>query len=321
MNLLKILVLSLLIPALFFPESSGATEVVVYAYDSLVGKGTLGEVLAREFKKKHGATVRFVTFGSSGEALNQISIEGKNTRADVLLGIDNSLLDRALDSGHFRETTRHQKWVPFDFGFPTLVYDSSRFTPPSKLSLESVVSDPSTKKSIALIDPRTSSLGRIFLAWTEYLFPNSRFEGFWTSLMKSSLTIAPGWSGAYGLFLKNEAKLVLSYTTSPAYHMHHEKTERIRALLFPEGHPRQTEGALVVRYSKQLPRVANLLQTLLSREVQAAIPLTQFMYPINEATPLPGVFGRLEKPKKTVEISLPADMGPVLRRWSKVTTQ
>ena len=46
------------------------------------------------------------------------------------------------------------------------------------------------------------------------------------------LTVTPGWSESYGLFTKGEAPMVLSYTTSPAYHMIAEGTEKYQAAAF-----------------------------------------------------------------------------------------
>ena len=51
----------------------------------------------------------------------------------------------------------------------------------------------------------------------------------WAKLKNRVLTVTPGWSEAYGLFTKGEAPMVLSYTTSPAYHMIAENTERYQA--------------------------------------------------------------------------------------------
>jgi ABC-type thiamine transport system substrate-binding protein len=41
----------------------------------------------------------------------------------------------------------------------------------------------------------------------------------WEALADNIVTVTPGWSEAYGLFLEGEADMVLSYTTSPAYHL------------------------------------------------------------------------------------------------------
>ena len=57
----------------------------------------------------------------------------------------------------------------------------------------------------------------------------------WRRLKPRILTTTPGWSEAYALFTKGEAPMVLSYTTSPAYHMIAENDARYQAASFAEG--------------------------------------------------------------------------------------
>ncbi len=315
------LYLTLFLSFLNFSLAVAAPQVVIYAYDSLVGKASLGEALRKEFERTHDASVSFVPFGSAGEALNQIVLEGSKTRADLLMGIDNSLLARAVATGHFRELDKKHYWEPFDYGFPTLVYDQTRFSPKPGVTLLSISTEKKLRKKIALIDPRTSSLGRLFLVWTEALIPSVKFVEFWKSIAQNSLTISPGWSGAYSLFTHKEADLVLSYTTSPAYHMHFEKNENIKALIFSEGHIRQTEGVLFTRYSKQPVLAQKLVETLLGREIQTLIPLTQFMYPVRDDVKLPAVYARITKPVHWIDPQIPADLSPLIKRWNEAMTQ
>ncbi len=48
----------------------------------------------------------------------------------------------------------------------------------------------------------------------------------WAALAPRIVTVTQGWSEAYGLFLDGEADMVLSYTTSPAYHIAVEDDDR-----------------------------------------------------------------------------------------------
>lgn len=298
-------------------------QLIAYTYDSFTGKGSLGEILKTEFEKNTGAFVKFITFGSAGEALNQIILEGERTQADILVGIDTSLLSRALAKGKFQKfsinfgqqikftTKKSDHWIPFDYGYPTLVYDSSRYLPQVKTIQD--LSLPIGKK-IALIDPRTSSLGRLFLLWTAMVIPQQRFNSFWKALAKNTLTVAPGWSGAYSLFTKREVDMTLSYTTSPAYHLHFEKTANIKALFFPEGHIRQVEGILLSRFSKQTHLANQLVETLLGKKIQNQIPLTQFMYPMLKAAVLPQEFKQLSEPK-AIELDEKLDIEALTQSW------
>jgi hypothetical protein len=86
--------------------------------------------------------------------------------------------------------------------------------------------DPAQK--IVLEDPRSSTPGLGFLLWMKSIYGDKAGEA-WTKLKPRILTTAPGWSEAYALFTKGEAPMVLSYTTSPAYHIAEEKSSRYQA--------------------------------------------------------------------------------------------
>jgi thiamine transport system substrate-binding protein len=314
------------------PSKTAPEEVVVYAYDAFTGKGSLAELVEKEFARQFGGKSRVVGFSSVGEALNQVALEGKATKADLIVGIDEGLLGRARSLGAFEKAPAdlsaglekdlsfdsEGQFVPFDYGYLTFVYDGKRTTPPAGLSLKDFSTRPEYKKSLAVQDPRTSSTGMSFLVWTRLAFGDGA-TAFWKALSDQILTIAPGWSGTYGLFLKGEAKFVVSYTTSPAYHIEKEKREDIRALIFPEGNYRQTEGAAVVRHSKRKELARKWIQTLLSTEVQTALPLHQWMYPARSGLKLPASFEKLPKVTKV----LTADAAEVqkkknewLREWT-----
>ena len=136
--------------------------------------------------------------------------------------------------------------------------------------------DPEEK--IVIQDPRNSTPGLGFLLWMKAVY-GDRAPEKWRTLSKRILTVTPGWSEAYGLFTSGEAPMVLSYTTSPAYHMIEEKTERYRAAAFAEGHYLQVELAGRLRASKQPELAARFLQFLVSPEAQAILPTTNWAYP------------------------------------------
>ncbi len=80
-------------------------------------------------------------------------------------------------------------------------------------------------------------------------------------LAAKTVTVTKGWSEAYGLFLKGESDLVLSYTTSPAYHIIEEKKDNYAAANFSEGHYLQVEVAARTVASKQ-PELAEKFSNL-----------------------------------------------------------
>ena len=282
----------------------------IYCYDALSGRDSFGEYLSQEFSKKTGVKVQFISFGTAGEAVNQIVLEGKNTQADILMGADEILFQRLRDRDLFEPLepeikkelepslikTNEVSFLPFDYGYLAFVYDSNRTEAIVDASLKTFPMRLKKEQKIVLQDPRTSSLGIEFLVWTkEAMGLESKL--FWTQLAPHILTVSPGWSGAYELFLKKQADFVLSYTTSPAYHRIREKRAEIKSVLFKEGHFRQVEGVLVLKTSRQKEAAKKFLSFVVGKEAQEKIATFQWMYPARKKTVLPKEFQEIPIPK------------------------
>ena len=112
------------------------------------------------------------------------------------------------------------------------------------------------------------------------------------------MTVTPGWSEAYGLFLEGEADMVLSYTTSPAYHRIAESDDTKAAALFAEGQYLQIEVAGKIAASDQPELADQFLAFIGSEAFQSVIPQTNWMYPaVTPAAGLPEGFGTLDHPE------------------------
>ncbi len=323
-------------PIFFFWGSAAfalPNELTVYTYDSFTGAGSLGESLSALSKKKTGCTTKFVPFATAGEALSQVALEGPKTAADILVGVDQSLRARAdalafdelppslfskLQSG--LEPKASRRWLPFDYGYLSIVYDDRRKdVPPPGMTLMGFATHPAYKKRLVLEDARTSSLGRSLLTWTQSVFPKAEYATFWTSLFQQVLTVSPGWSAAYGLFLSQEADFVFSYTTSPAYHIEKELNPHIKAMIFPEGNFRQIEMAGILKSSKQKKCAVKWLELLSSTKIQSEVPRRQWMYPARSGVKLPTSFTSLPVPTKVIdapENAAQAD-AELVRQWTQ----
>ncbi|MNL58225.1 Thiamine-binding periplasmic protein precursor [compost metagenome] len=129
------------------------------------------------------------------------------------------------------------------------------------------------------------------------------------------LTVTPGWSEAYGLFTKGEAPMVFSYTTSPAYHMVAENTERYQAASFSEGHYIQIEVAGLTKNSPETALAKDFLAFMLSPGFQDTIPTNNWMMPAAATSePLPEAFGKLVSPEKTFLMS-PEEVAANRKAW------
>ena len=86
--------------------------------------------------------------------------------------------------------------------------------------------------------------------------------------------------GLDGLFLKGEADMVLSYTTSPAYHAIAENKPNYGYADFTEGFYPQIEVAGILKSSPHQDLAKQFLAWLATPEAQAGIPTTNWMYPV-----------------------------------------
>lgn len=284
--------------------------LTVYTYDSFVSDWGPGPIITKAFEATCGCQLKLVGLEDGAALLSRLKMEGKRSRADVILGLDTSLTGEATATGllapHGVELSQldlaidwsDKVFLPYDYGHFAFVYDSDRLTAPPT-SLRALVNDANGPK-IIIQDPRTSTPGLGFLLWMRQVFGNDTSEA-WKKLAPRILTVTKGWSEAYGLFLEEEALMVLSYTTSPAYHRHVDKTERYRAAAFSEGHYAQIEVAAKVAHSPNQALADQFLAFMLSPEFQNIIPTTNWMYPATRShTALPAAFNGLVSPKTTL---------------------
>ena len=282
-------------------QANDAKNLSVWTYDSFVSEWGPAEKLAKLYEEKTGTKIDFIAKGDGGALLAALLSAGKSLDADIVIGLDDRLSAQALKSDLFSSSNPpnlskidskllidgKNRLVPYDYGNFAFIWDSeSKIAPPS--SLEDLTK-PEYRKKLILMDPRTSTPGLGFLAWTQAVYRDD-WKDYWKRLGPSVLAMTPGWDTGYGLFTKGEAPLVLSYSTSPAYHKAYEDTERYRTLVFAEGHSAQIELAGIVSRSKHKKDAEKFLNFLLSEEAQAILPETQWMYPANSAVALPSSF-------------------------------
>jgi thiamine transport system substrate-binding protein len=294
------------------PTSDAEKTLVVYTYDSFVSEWGAAPKIAPLFEKATGIKVKFLSKGDGGQLLSALILEKDRSEADIALGLDNFLAPKALSSGLFRayepagysaipadlKLDPSKRLIPYDYGHFAIVWDSAKLAKPP-MSLEDLTR-PEYAKKLILLDPRTSTPGLGFLAWTKAVY-GAGWRDYWRRLRPSVLILAPGWDQGYGLFTNGEAPLVLSYAADGAYHLEYEKTERYKALAFTDGFVKQTETAGILAKAKH-PRNAELfMDFLVSAECQRELPLTQWMYPALPSVALPDSYRAAVRPSKTLE--------------------
>jgi len=190
-------------------------------------------------------------------------------------------------------------FAPYDWGYFAFVYNADAPAPANFKDLAA------SDKKIVIQDPRSSTPGLGLLMWVKAAYGDEA-DSVWADLADNMVTVTPGWSEAYGLFLEGEADMVLSYTTSPAYHLIAEEDASKAAAVFDEGHYLQIEVAGKLKSSDNQKLADQFLSFMVSDAFQTIIPTTNWMYPaVTPAGGLPAGFETLVQPSKALLI--PAD--------------
>jgi thiamine transport system substrate-binding protein len=182
-------------------------------------------------------------------------------------------------------------------------------------SLEDLISNPEYHKSVIIQDPRSSAAGLALLLWLRSVYGEKTTEKF-PQLKRQLLSITKGWSEAYKLFTSGEAPIVLSYTTSEAYHREQDKTDRYQALIFPEGHYLAVEHAAILRSSKQIDLAKMFLRHLLMPNSQTTIASKNWMYPVISSTILPKAYAMIQLPNQVLQLK-PTEIDKNREKWIK----
>ncbi|WP_425515156.1 thiamine ABC transporter substrate binding subunit [Microvirga terricola] len=293
-----------------FAHAQTKPTLTVYTYSSFAGKYGPGKLIKERFEAICGCELVWVTSEDAGSMVGRLRLEGESTKADVVVGLDMNLAAEAKSFGLFvphktevRDLSLPIQWsddtfIPFNWGYYAFVYDANKVANPPK-SLKELVENSNGPK-VVLQDPRTSAPGLGLLLWMRQVY-GDKADQAWAQLKPRIVTFTKGWSEAYGLFLKGEADMVLSYTTSPAYHIVAEKKDNYKAASFAEGHYLSVELVGMTRTTKQPELAKKFMGFVLSDAFQSAIPDTNWMYPAkNPPSGTPAIFKDMIQPTKAL---------------------
>jgi thiamine transport system substrate-binding protein len=322
---MRTIMLALISSTVLLSPAKAAGTLTVYTYESFTAEWGPGPKIEAAFEKKCGCDVKFVSVADGVALLNRLKLEGENTSAEVVLGLDTNLTAEAAATGLFAPhgiaspkldaalgDWKDASFLPFDFGYFAVIYDSEKVkTPPA--SLKELV-EGSADQKIVIQDPRTSTPGLGLVLWMKSVYGDQAADA-WKRLAPRILTVTPGWSEAYGLFTKGEAEMVLSYTTSPAYHEIAEGTARYKAAAFSDGHYMQVEVAGQTKKGAQNPLAKQFLTFILTPDFQDVIPENNWMLPAAATSkPLNPVFAGLVQPAK-VWLKSPEEVAQNRKTW------
>lgn len=324
MPIKKLSMTAIALTALTLPASSADT-LTIYTYESFTAEWGPGPAVEKAFEAECGCDLKFVSVADGVALINRLKIEGETTSADILLGLDTNLTFEAAATGLFSPHGvdgsmaknvpggwSDPHFLPFDYGWFAVVFDTETIKNPPKSLAELVDGDPEQK--IVIQDPRTSTPGLGLLLWVKKVYGDKAPEA-WEKLSKRVLTVTPGWSEAYSLFTAGEAPMVLSYTTSPAYHMIAEGNQRYQAAEFSEGHYLQIEVAGITKKGGKNPLAAKFMSFMLSPGFQNEVPEKNWMLPAGAmSTPINPVFNQMVQPVKSLTL-VPQDVAQNREAW------
>lgn len=303
-----------LLAAVAVPVLAQQRTVTLLTHDSFY----LPDGAIESFEAANGVNVRLLPAGDAGSMVNQAILTADRPLADVLFGIDNTFLSRALAADIFEpyespaldaipaqlQLDPDHRVTPIDFGDVCLNLDRSAFDEgrPAPTSLEDLT-DPALAGMLVVENPATSSPGLAFLLATIAHFgedPDTGWQAYWADLRDNGALVTAGWEEAYnGEFSagagEGDRPIVVSYASSPAAAVLYGSdpdAEESPTVAVDAGCFRQIEFAGVLRGAAEPELAAALIDHLLSADVQAELPLAMFVYPARADVALPEAFDR-----------------------------
>lgn len=297
--------------------------LTVYTYDSFTSDWGPGPKIKQAFESQCGCNLNFVALDDGGSVLSRIRLEGNNTKADVVLGLNNNIMAQAQQTGllakHDVDTSQvtipggwnNPYFVPFDYGYFAFIYNKTKMNHPPKSLKELVERD---DFNIIYQDPRTSITGQGLLLWVKSVYGDNAAQA-WQKIADKTVTVSKGWSDSYPMFLKGESDMVLSYSTSPAYHIIAENDDRYAAANFSEGQYAQIELAAKVASTKHPKLADEFMHFILTDDFQSVMATGNWMYPVTDVK-LPKGYEQLTVPNKMLSLE-PEVVAKQLKGWTR----
>ena len=328
-------------------DGGGPDTITLLTHDSFA----ISNATLEQFTAETGVTVEILRAGDAGSMLSQAILTKDNPLGDVIFGVDNTLLSRAVKAGIARPYESPQigavhdrfrvddsnTFTPIDYGDVCLNYDKAALIelgvdPPQTLTAllpAGAAADaiPELANALVVQDPATSSPGLAFLLATIVAFGEGGWQEYWRGLRDNDVLVVSSWEQAYnGNFSAasdGDRPLVVSYASSPPAEvifspepLTEAPTGIVEASCF-----RQIEFAAILEGSDAVAASEQFIDFMLSREFQEDIPLNMFVFPTTTGAALPPEFV-----EHAVVVDSPLTMDPALidenrDRWIQEWTE
>ena len=289
---------------------TGPQTITVLTHDSFA----ISEDVIKAFEADNNAKVSFIQSGDAGSMLNQAILTKDAPIADVIFGVDNTFLSRALDADIFEayqspvlndiadefKLDSSNRALPVDYGDVCINYDKAYFAE-KNLPVPQTFEDLAKPEYMGLLvmeNPATSSPGLAFLLATRAHFGDGYLD-YWKSLKANGTVIVDGWETAYYTNFsassgKGPQPMVVSYASSPAAEVFFASpapSESPTASIVASGMCfRQIEFVGILKNGQNKELAQKFVDFMLSQKFQEDMPLNMFVYPVNKNAQLPEVF-------------------------------
>lgn len=324
-------------------QESGTTpaEVVLVTHESFA----LPKKLLRQFEEESGFRLDIRATGDAGVLTNKLVLTADNPIGDVAFGVDNTFASRALGEDVFAPYDAtlpegaeqyllpgddEQALTPIDNASVCVNVDDTWFAdqdlaPPT--TLDDLV-DPAYRDLFVTPGAATSSPGMAFLLATIGAYGEDGWQDWWAELMDNGAKLTSGWSDAYQVDFTQgggggDRPIVLSYDSSPAFTVTDDGTSTTSALL--DTCFRQVEYAGVLEGAANPDGAEAVVDFLLSPEVQAALPTSMYVFPVDGGVELPAEWAEFATqptdPLTVDPAAIDENRDVWLREWSDVTSR
>ncbi|MEK7327321.1 MAG: thiamine ABC transporter substrate-binding protein [Chloroflexota bacterium] len=335
------LTLTLLLAACAAP--AGPRSLTVMTHDSFA----VTDSVLKEFESANNVTVTVLKSGDAGMMLNVAILNKSAPLADVLYGVDNTLLSRALDEGLFEsyhspalseipaalKLDSENRALPVDYGDVCLNYDKGYFAekglpPPGGLT---DLTRPEYKGLTVVEDPATSSTGLAFIFAIWSAFGDDGFHDYWAAMRENEVKVAADWEAAYyadfsGSSGQGNRPIVVSYASSPpaeVFYASQPLSDSPTASVTSAGSCfRQVEFVGILKGTQNRDLAEQWVDFMLSKTFQEDMPLNMFVYPALPSATLPDVFVKYTPPVESPVILGPQTIADkreaLIKEWTEI---
>lgn len=270
-----------------------------------------------EFEESTGYQLEVITLGDTGSLTNQLVLTKNAPVADVVYGIDNTFASVALENDIVEEL-QQVNYGDVCFNYDIQWFDKNNIQPPTSWR---DLGKSEYKELVVIPNPNLSSPGMAFLITTHAGFETeAEVFAYWRSLRDNGLKTTASWTDAYFTDFTRYGgtrPIVLSYASSPVAELKDGKpqSKSLSTECF-----RQFEYTALVKGAANTPGGQAVIDYLLSKSFQEALPWNMFVYP-NEGFAIPAEFEEFGSPAESViggDLNFAANRERWLTDWSDV---